>query len=108
MEYSSRFKYGQSSIETSTRSRTTKQANIEAIMNQELNGHREIKQGVESHLVGCKAQLLQTSLLSLLPHLDNKIRVIIHTSSSFSTSRFSILQSSLLVLFISFLETFQT
>ena len=64
-------------------------SNIIIIMKQEYEGHGEIEQGIESHLLGCDTQRPQTSFLKLFPHLNSKIHVMFHTSSSLSISKLS-------------------
>ena len=44
----------------STRMKTTNRSNIITIMKQEYEGHGEVEQGIESHLLGCNTQRYQT------------------------------------------------
>src|SRR3954468_6274630 len=64
-------------------------------MKQEYGGHGEIEQGIKSLLLGCNTQRPQTLFLKLYPHLNSKIHVMFHTSSSLSISKLSKLRSSL-------------
>ena len=52
-------------------------------MKQEYEGHGEVEQGIESHLLGCNTQRHQTLPLKLFSHLNNKIHVMFRTSFSF-------------------------
>src|SRR4051812_38511179 len=66
-------------------------------MKQEYEGHGEVEQGIESHLLGCNTQRHQTSFLKLFPHVNNKIRVMFRTSFSFqhlSYSNFHLVQTN--------------
>ena len=94
MEYSTLIKHGQH-LYNFNKIESNDSSNIDTIKRQEYNGHGEIEQGIESHLLGCNTQRHQTSFLGLFPHLNNKIHVMFHTSSSLSISRLSKLRSSL-------------
>src|SRR4051812_39444356 len=66
-----------------TRLKTTNRTNNITIIKKEYEGHGEIEQGIESHLLWCNTQHHQTSFLKLFPHLNNKIHVMFQTFFSF-------------------------